>query len=571
MYDSHEAIDHRLNFSKDRDDVDARIVATLQEMIDHNDLLNDRDIIAEDKRFGLKHISDLHPCFISLQYPLLFPFGEDGFRTNIKHRNISSSEDRRKSTVSQREYYSFRLQYRIGEGRTLILGGRLLLQFIVDACFRRGDIDAIYVGKRVILPSNFTKGYRYMQQNFQDSLAVCKEYGHPNLFITFTCNPKWVEIQGAVNLASSQAASVRPDIVARVFKMKLDVMIDDFTKNNVLGQVLKEDIDTVICAELPDKNVDHFAYKAVSQFMMHGPCREANPKCPTAEASWRILEFPIHHREPFVQRLYFHLESEQEVRFRDNETLLEIVCQVDPDGIMFIQWLMNNRCEELGRDLTFVKYPLNFGGMHQLSLDFLRKKIDVIGRMVYAHPAAGERYYLRLLLNFVVGPKSFEEIRTVDGVVYPTYKEAYFHRGLLESDKEWHVALGDASLCANVAQLRDSFVTLLVFCEIRLWGKYWTALADDIEYKRRKIYNNPTLTINTGDKQMLALEEHNNLLKQYGKKNSDYQGLPELNTATTSKYRNELLVEEMMYDRERLRLKVTTNLDRLNQMQHTVF
>ncbi|XP_074328022.1 uncharacterized protein LOC141665933 [Apium graveolens] len=62
------------------------------------------------------------------------------------------------------------------------------------------------------------------------------------------------------------------------------------------------------------------------------------------EASWRIFEFPIHHREPFVQRLYFHLESEQEVRFRDNETLPEIVRRVDPDGTMFIQWLMNNRC-----------------------------------------------------------------------------------------------------------------------------------------------------------------------------------------------------------------------------------
>lgn len=29
-----------------------------------------------------------------------------------------------------------------------------------------------------------------------------------------------------------------------------------------------------------------------------------------AEASWRIFEFPIHHREPFVQRLYFHFEDQ---------------------------------------------------------------------------------------------------------------------------------------------------------------------------------------------------------------------------------------------------------------------
>lgn len=47
-----------------------------------------------------------------------------------------------------------------------------------------------------------------------------------------------------------------------------------------------------------------------------------------AEASWRIFEFPIHHKDPFVQRVYFHLENEQEVRFRDNETLPEVVRRV---------------------------------------------------------------------------------------------------------------------------------------------------------------------------------------------------------------------------------------------------
>ncbi|KAK1363667.1 Plastocyanin-like domain-containing protein [Heracleum sosnowskyi] len=78
-----------------------------------------------------------------------------------------------------------------------------------------------------------------MQQNFQDALAVCKEYGHPDLFITLTCNPKWDEIQEAVRSLGSQDAYVRPDIVvARVFKMKLDAMMDDFTKKNVLGRVL---------------------------------------------------------------------------------------------------------------------------------------------------------------------------------------------------------------------------------------------------------------------------------------------------------------------------------------------
>ncbi|XP_074345440.1 uncharacterized protein LOC141684401 isoform X2 [Apium graveolens] len=320
MYDGQEAVDHRLSFTGKAGEVDPTNVSMLQEMLERenalvgifkqaherftgaqpehihlrlferrtsdgrfqnvptandyefvglvvdNDFANNRDIVVEHKRNGLQHISELHPSFMSLQYPLLFPFGEDGYRINIKHRNANNSESE-KDTVSMREYYAFRAQYRVAEGHTLLLGGRLFLQFIVDAwcsvervrlvwvqrhqsiirsdlynnivdSLRRGDVDATEVGRRVILPSSFTGGYRYMQQNFQDSLAVCKEYGHPDLFSTFTCNSKWDEIEEAVRASGSHSASVRPDIVARVFKMKLDAMLNDFTKKHVLGRVL---------------------------------------------------------------------------------------------------------------------------------------------------------------------------------------------------------------------------------------------------------------------------------------------------------------------------------------------
>ena len=42
----------------------------------------------------------------------------------------------------------------------------------------------------------------------------------------------------------------------------------------------------------------------------------------------------------------------------------------------------------------------------------------------YAHPASGEKYYLRMLLKTVKGCTSFENIRTVDGVNHPIYKSA---------------------------------------------------------------------------------------------------------------------------------------------------
>lgn len=75
-----------------------------------------------------------------------------------------------------------------------------------------------------------------MQLNFQDSIAVCRDYGHPDLFITFTCNPKWPEIRRTVIFTGCQDAFVRPYLIARVFKMNLNAMISDFMKGNVMGR-----------------------------------------------------------------------------------------------------------------------------------------------------------------------------------------------------------------------------------------------------------------------------------------------------------------------------------------------
>lgn len=36
----------------------------------------------------------------------------------------------------------------------------------------------------------------------------------------------------------------------------------------------------MICAEIPDSNKDPETFEAVKNFMMHGPCGEANPKSP---------------------------------------------------------------------------------------------------------------------------------------------------------------------------------------------------------------------------------------------------------------------------------------------------
>ncbi len=91
------------------------------------------------------------------------------------------------------------------------------------------------VGKRILLPSSFTGGPRYMYQQYQDSMAVVRVFGRPDYFVTFTCNPKWPEI--VQELEKNQDSNDRPDLVVRVFNIKNKELIDDFTKRQIFGKV----------------------------------------------------------------------------------------------------------------------------------------------------------------------------------------------------------------------------------------------------------------------------------------------------------------------------------------------
>ena len=87
-----------------------------------------------------------------------------------------------------------------------------------------------------------------------------------------------------------------------------------------------------------------------------------------------------------------------------------------------------------------------------------------IGRMYHAYPTSGERFYLHLLLTTVPGATSFKDLRTFEGTLYPTYKEACIACGLLEDDSEWHQCLIEARHMATGHQLRHLFVTILCDC-----------------------------------------------------------------------------------------------------------
>lgn len=148
-----------------------------------------RDVIVEHQKNGLQRITNLHPSFMSMSYPLIHPYGEDEYRLGIRLVDVRNKAFTR-NELTMRQFYFFRIQQRCNEGHTLLQAGRLLQQYIVDAYmaieeerFRyihnnqkklranlfgglmdvvvRGDSDCSMVGKTIILPSSHTGGPRY--------------------------------------------------------------------------------------------------------------------------------------------------------------------------------------------------------------------------------------------------------------------------------------------------------------------------------------------------------------------------------------------------------------------------
>jgi hypothetical protein len=87
--------------------------------------------------------------------------------------------------------------------------------------------------------------------------------------------------------------------------------------------------------------------------------------------------------------------------------------------------------------LTYLDFPTKYVWM---ASDKVWKKRQIgfaIGRIYNALPTSGERYYLQILLNIIKECMPFEDIRTVNRIVYPTFKDVCQILGYLDDDNEW--------------------------------------------------------------------------------------------------------------------------------------
>ena len=164
-----------------------------------------------------------------LHFTLLFPHGTYGWDPATLHTDG-------KRRVTTREFYAYLMNQRNPERDYLHLAGRLYQEWICMGWLavenqklayqrlnqkalradsyknireateeRRRDLapreDGMFpddnqqpaIGRK-ILSSSYVGSPRWYHSQFQDGMAIVREYHKPDFFITMTCNPKWNEI-----------------------------------------------------------------------------------------------------------------------------------------------------------------------------------------------------------------------------------------------------------------------------------------------------------------------------------------------------------------------------------------
>ncbi|XP_021771182.1 uncharacterized protein LOC110735317 [Chenopodium quinoa] len=504
-----------------------------------NDIGN-RDIILQKVDGGLKRIDETHPSYMPFQYPLLFPYGTDGWRAGIPKVSDTSTS---RNTVTMRQFYAFRIHNREEECDTLIDAGQLLQQFNVDAyaameqyrllfirknqgrlrsdlysglqdAITTGDVNAIDLGRKFILPSSFTRSPRYMAHLYQDAIAVVRVLGPPDLFITFTCNPNWPQIVNEISICGNRRNEDRPNIVAHFY-------VIEFQKRGLPhAHILitlapedkpkcPEDIDVIISAKIPDKDRDPLTYETVTKNMLHGPCGPCliDGKC--------LKHFP----KKFCAETTFDENGFVQYRRRQNRKPI-IVNGREVDN----RWVV-----PYNRDLC-VKYNAH--------INVERVGARSVVKYLYKYVTKGQDRATFVIENNTDTRRS-QEVRQASRVdeiqQYLDCRSACHAIRLLDDDNEWHATLSEASTWASGSQLRNMFCAILMFSE------------------------------NQG------LQEIEHILNKLGKSLTDFPDMPQPSSEISHTALNRLIRDELDYATHDEANRFDTLVRGLNMDQYRVY
>nr|GFA75634.1 hypothetical protein [Tanacetum cinerariifolium] len=221
-----------------------------------------RDIFLHCQDGDFKRISELHPSYLALHYPLFSPYGEDNYRSDIFHEGITDYDEKNKGTrVTMKQNFAYRIQERKNEFFMMLNERRLFQQFIVDAY-------TMIESKRLTFNRKNDKDLKSETYSKLATLAHNSESGVKLLVYTIEFQKRGLPY----------------------CHILLWLKTED--KITTTGK-----INEYISAEIPNKDEDPELYQLVIDHMMHGPCGADNLSCPCTIEYKCTKKFPRQFNE----------------------------------------------------------------------------------------------------------------------------------------------------------------------------------------------------------------------------------------------------------------------------------
>lgn len=130
------------------------------------------------------------------------------------------------------------------------------------------------------------------------------------------------------------------------------------------------------------------------------------------------------------------------------ENRIERIAENEPPVTMLTAFFQLNVRDPNANQYTYKEIPHKYWYNAQTKQWTERVDLEqgsrVIPRMAFMTPYNGELFYLKLLLLHVRGPTSFEYLKTVNGRVYDTFKQAARALNLVENNRQWYELMQEA-------------------------------------------------------------------------------------------------------------------------------
>ncbi|XP_076032462.1 uncharacterized protein LOC143020185 [Oratosquilla oratoria] len=284
------------------------------------------------------------------------------------------------------------------------------------------------------------------------------------------------------------------------------------------------------------------------------------------EATWKFFKFEIHRSYPPVFALDIHLEGENSVFYNESASQKEIDSKIQKDTHLTAFFKLC-KTDEFAATLHYNQLTFHyvFDAKKAVWEEPLGRTYS-LGRIRAVTTKTVELFYLRLLLTHKPGPTSFEDLRTINGVMYESNREAVKALGLLSDEETWKETILDIINHTNDRkQLRETYASMLVFSDLEDQSGIWEEVKD---YFSSDYLYNANLTEYNDEIYLDALDDIQLHVWNCGGGLITEYGLP---PSRGGKKTSNVIRRERAYNKQKLKESVDQKEKLLNNKQRNVY